>query len=56
MLKIDFFSIIEYLDAMMMKLGVLGGGRSLTDRPTGGGDARSNDDDDVDRNSISVES
>ena len=24
-----------------VKLGVLGGGRSLTDRPTGGGDARS---------------
>jgi len=36
-----------------VKLGVLGGGRSLTDRRTGGGDAWSPNGD-VDRNSISV--
>jgi len=36
-----------------MKLGLLGGGRSLTDRRTGGGDARFPNGD-VDRNSISI--
>jgi len=36
-----------------VKLGVLAGGRSLTDRQNGGGDARSPNGD-VDQNSISV--